>query len=202
MGHYWANFKKLNGDLFRFDTRIYLNSIDNPQESDTCIGAVVGKNPGSALPKFDNQTNTITEINLNGDKLLPNVRNIILKSMKEIPSNQYIQVLNLFYLCDKNIEKAIIRSKQISSKIYDPCESKFFPWVWFVWGANSNELIKFKDRFTTINSLNKFYFDNSKKEVISSFPPFQKTARHTQGLTHSYIVPYFEILMQPTPDLM
>jgi len=196
MGYYWANFREVNGDLFRLDTRIYLSNINNPCENDICIGAVVGKNPGSAMPKSNYQSNALTGINLNGDKFLPNVRNIVLKSMREISTNQYIQVLNLFYLCDKNLYKAIARNQQISSKISDSSESKFFPWVWFVWGANSKELLKFKERFTCINSPNKFYFDNSKKEVISCLPPFQKTARHTQGLVHSHIVPYFEQLNQ------
>ena len=103
MAYYWANFKEIDGNLFRFDTRIYLNNITEPQVGDKCIGAVVGKNPGSAISRESTVIDALVEIELAGDKLLPNVRSIILKSFPEIKRSQYVQVLNLFYLCEKNI---------------------------------------------------------------------------------------------------
>lgn len=49
MSNYWAKFKKVDDDTFRFDTRIYLIKISEPSDDYICIGAVVGKNPGSAI---------------------------------------------------------------------------------------------------------------------------------------------------------
>ena len=55
------------------------------------------KNPGSARGAISNE---LVQIDLQGDKLLPTVRNIFenayKKCGKEIPENSYIQVLNLF----------------------------------------------------------------------------------------------------------
>lgn len=49
MSYYWAKFKKIDDNIFRFDTRVYLNPTKSPGENDICIGAIVGKNPGSAI---------------------------------------------------------------------------------------------------------------------------------------------------------
>jgi len=45
---FWAEFVEIGKDIFRFDTRVYLNRIRSIESRDPCIGAVVGKNPGSA----------------------------------------------------------------------------------------------------------------------------------------------------------
>lgn len=115
MTYFWAKFKMSGSNTFRFDTRIYLNEIEEPLKTDICIGAIVGKNPGSANP-CDKTKSSLQEINLDGDKLLSSVRNIIRKSYQEakskLPNQGYIQVLNLFYLCNPDLEKAIEESKK------------------------------------------------------------------------------------------
>jgi len=79
VSYFWAKFEKVDGQIFRYDTRLYIHSIKSPCNEDNCIGAIVGKNPGSA--KANNENNcSLQEINLDGDKLLPTVRNIIEKS--------------------------------------------------------------------------------------------------------------------------
>ncbi|WP_416150240.1 hypothetical protein ACM26V_04430 [Salipaludibacillus sp. HK11] len=50
---YWAKFELKNNILYRFDTRIYMNPTSKPFDKDISIGAVVGKNLGSAKP-YDN----------------------------------------------------------------------------------------------------------------------------------------------------
>ena len=47
---YRAIFRSEGDETFRLDTRVYLKEINEPQDSDICVGAVVGKNPGSAKP--------------------------------------------------------------------------------------------------------------------------------------------------------
>ena len=69
---YYARFERRDGHLFRFDTRIYLESRVS-QVADTCIGAIVGKNPGSARPVDLGQ---LLPLELRGDKMLPTVGNL------------------------------------------------------------------------------------------------------------------------------
>ena len=95
--YYWAKFENIENNIHRFDTRVYLKQIQKPSNNDICLGAIVGKNPGSARGTISNK---LVNIHKNGDKLLGTVRNIFLEAYKkcgkEIPENSYIQVLNLF----------------------------------------------------------------------------------------------------------
>jgi hypothetical protein len=193
MGSFWAKFKNFGGDTFRLDTRIYLDNIDSVSDADKCLGAVVGKNPGSAKPSAN--SDSFQQINLDGDKLLPTVKNIISKSYEkagiQVPINGYIQILNLFYLCNPKLDKAIAAMENNSSG--PRCcesESKYFPWAWYVWGRPSEKLDPYKIRFSLLNTPNHFFYDNNGCEVVSRCPAISETARHTQGLKHELIVPY------------
>ena len=193
MSYYWAKFEKRDNYYFRFDTRIYLNEISIPTDNDVCIGAIVGKNPGSAMPSCEN-SNALQKIVLDGDKLLPNVRCILLKSYqhsnKQINRNSYIQVLNLIYVCDKNLSQAINKIKGYHDKIICDTESKYFPFLWYVWGADNKNLNVYKKRFSYLNVGLHFYLDNITKEIINRVPDLKDSARHTQGLKHEFVVPY------------
>ncbi len=79
MTSYWAKFVKHGPHLFRLDTRVYLQPIANCGPGDQPIGAVVGKNPGSARPS-DATTGTLHELTLANDKLLPTVRSIVARA--------------------------------------------------------------------------------------------------------------------------
>lgn len=198
MGHFWAKFEKINGDSFRFDTRIYLSDIDAPKKTDACIGAIVGKNPGSA--KASSLNSKLQAINLDGDKLLPTARNIVLKAYKEakipIPERRFIQVLNLFYLCNPNLVQGIVSlEKNLGAKICGS-EKMEFHWVWYVWGGKSDNLNHFKNRFASINTYNHFYFDKECGCIVESPASESAFAKHTQGLKHSYVVPYIAKLIK------
>ncbi len=73
---YWARFERRGANLFRFDTRIYLEDVEECGPDDTVVGAVVAKNPGSARPSADDST-VLHPITLTNDKLLPTVRSLV-----------------------------------------------------------------------------------------------------------------------------
>lgn len=193
MPHYfWAEFAESRKDIFRFDTRIYINSINGIENNDCCLGAVVGKNPGSA--KSVAIGNGLQPIELDGDKLLPTVRNIVLKSYNEAsiqpPQRGYIQVLNLFYLCNPDFAQAISDLKKNQNAQNCLTENLSFPWVWYVWGGASETLNPYKGRFSKLKSSNHFYYDKKKSKVVAKPASVSAFAKHTQGLKHEYLVPY------------
>lgn len=195
---YWAKFKKINGDTFRFDTRIYLDEIICPSDDDICIGGVVGKNPGSAEPKDFNNCD-LQEINLDGDQLLPNVRKIIEKAYKyadkPIKAISYVQVLNLMYITDKDLASAIRKNKNHDVTIICEKEKLHFPFLWYLWGNDDNKLNSFKKRYSDIKSDKHFYFHTQNKRIVESAPSLENSARHTQGLKHELVVPYISNLL-------
>lgn len=197
--NYWAKFESIDKDTFRFDTRIYLNPIHEPTIEDSCIGAIVGKNPGSAKP--EKSCSEIQPITLAGDKLLPTVRNILLKSYilsgVQIPEKGYIQVLNLFYLCNPNLTQAI-ETITTKKKNIQNCatETLTFPWVWYVWGQESKLLTELKLRFKDIRTDKPFYYDKLNALVVNHQPTLNSFAKHTQGLKHSLIIPYISELIK------
>ena len=198
MSCFWAKFQLIEEHLFRFDTRIYLTNIIEPKEDDLCVGAIVGKNPGSA--KQSASSNELQAIKLDGDKLLPTVRNIITSAYSKaqiIPPDQaYIQVLNLFYLCNPNLACALETINNIGD--VKPCSSEFksFPWIWYVWGDSSSRLSPYKKRFSCLDSPNHFFYDNQVKEVKCLPPSLNEFAKHTQGLKHEYVIPYIANLIK------
>ena len=185
MGNYWAIFKEFDGHTYRYDTRIYLEKIQCPTADDFCIGAIIGKNPGSAKPASRKNLD-LQEIDLDGDKLLPTLRSIMIKAHIEskipIKSGSFVQVLNLVYLCDKDLSQAIWKTQALLEQPIRDCESKCFPFVWYVWGGSNKDLNDYKHSFENIRTEKHFFFDNTQKRVIEGKPSIDNNARHTQGL--------------------
>jgi len=194
MGYYWAKFKE-HDNLYRFDTRIYFESVNEILDRDECIGAVVGKNPGSAIPNGA-ATGQFCEINLNNDKFLPTVRSIIRKSNPNIVGRKYIQILNLFYLCNPNLGEAIKDFESANYPKICETETKKFPWVWFMWGLYKKKLTSKKKRFTDIQTSKKFYLDNQTGKVVESFPEDSVCAKHTQGMKQDLVIPYLRQILK------
>lgn len=195
MSHYWAKFIASENQLFRLDTRVYLNDIVEPFETDICIGAVVGKNPGSARPGNIISRLGFSEIALSKDKLLPNVRSIVNKSSNRIWTNEYVQILNLFYLCNANINAAINTLNNLEDPIFCDTENHIFPWVWFVWGDDDSTLNVIKGRFQQITTEIPFFYDWRNREIVERIPALNDFARHTQGFTHSLITPFLASIL-------
>jgi hypothetical protein len=199
MSAFWADFKEIDGRSFRFDTRIYLNAVASTDIQDICIGAVVGKNPGSA--KAGNAQAGLQPITLDGDKLLPTVRNILVKAYEQaqlpVPARSYIQVLNLFYLCQPNFKQAIAAMAHKPAARVCPSEAGYFPWLWYVWGGPAVALDSYKERYQTIRSGCHFYFDKNNGRIVAERATKQVFARHTQGLKHDLLVPFLAGLIGP-----
>lgn len=198
MCNYWAKFKKVANDVFRYDTRVYLNPINSPGEDDICIGAIVGKNPGSAAATCLDKTN-LQNINLDGDNLLPNIKSIFLKaygkSNMPIDENAYIQVLNLMYICDKDLDQAIKKIEGHKNPTICLSEEKDFPFVWYVWGNEKGKLNSYKKRFGELNTDIHFFLNTETKEVISRIPTEKEPARHPQGMKHDLVTPYISEIL-------
>jgi len=147
--HYWAKFKTVDSAVFRFDTRIYLHSIDKPADNDATVGCVIGKNPGSALGEIGRRR--LAPIALSGDKFLPTVRAIVSKAYLAaelpLPERGYIQVLNLFYLCNRHLVEAKRSYAAVQRPPRCPAEKLSFPWAWYVWGGTDRTLDPLKKRF-------------------------------------------------------
>lgn len=198
LNYYWARFNKMKNNIFRLDTRAYLDLVEIPSDNDLCIGGIVGKNPGSAIHLCYDE-NALQKIDLNGDKLLPNVRSIFLKaykySNKPIHNNSYIQILNLIYICNKNLSEAIKKIRDYPEIITCDTEKKYFPFLWYVWGGDNKELNIYKQRFCDLNVGIHFYINTGTKEVINEPSTFKDAARHIQGLSHKLVVPYISSII-------
>tara|TARA_R110000850_G_C9843886_1_gene454562 strand:- start:48 stop:632 length:585 start_codon:yes stop_codon:yes gene_type:complete len=179
---YVARFEEIEGNLFRFDTRVYLGDFDIGIEGE-CIASIIGKNPGSASPSI---TSRLAPLDLRGDKLLPFVRNRFLSAFrmmdKKPNKNSYIRIWNLFYLCNKDLNEAKFIYEKYNSVGFCPTESKESPLNWFAWGPSDSYLDPYKARFLSKKLTNPFFYDNRKKTVSTSVPSILNSVKHTQGM--------------------
>lgn len=186
---YWAKFSSRGKESFRLDTRIYLSPIAAPRPNDPCVGAVVGKNPGSARVRAGTKkrsTGDFEAIDLANDRLLPTVRSVVERAYSNArtqpPPGAYVQVLNLFYLCNPDLSAAVTAVGQVSNPPVCASEKRSFPWVWYMWGPQSRDLDYFKARFKTVEARTHFFFDQRTRVVCQRKPGVGDFARHLQGL--------------------
>lgn len=177
---YFARFSKIGGELFRFDTRIYLRG-GSPENASECVGAVVGANPGSAQPKAG-AMDQHHELDLCNDKMLPYVRNRFSAAFDlagvNMPAGAYVQVLNVFYLCDPDMGRAIDTVRAMSDAPICPSEAKRFPLVWYAWGAESKTLAPHKERFIERRDARSIYMQRDRKSFGRSPPGPMEFAKH------------------------
>ena len=187
---YYARFETIEGHLFRFDTRIYLGDI-KPSNKDICIGAIIGKNPGSAQPL---KLNVLAPLQLGKDQMLKSVRNRFLSgfanSNKKTPEHAYIQVWNLFYLCNPNLTEACSTINKIANPPNCQTEENYKNISWFAWGGNNKKLNPFKERFLTRSHKNCFFYDKNTGKIIRRAPSIQDFAKHTQGMPSNPVINY------------
>jgi hypothetical protein len=200
MGNYWAIFEEIEGDVFRFDTRIYLKPIESPETNDECIGAIIGKNPGSA--KASRISSELQPINLERDQFLKAVRSIVTKAycLASItpPERGYIQILNLFYLCNASLPSAIVSINKNPYVRACKAESIEFPWGWYAWGPDSKKLNEFKQRYSGLNATHHFFYDYESKIVRDTPASVTDKAKHTQGMPQIPVVEHLVKLLERT----
>lgn len=187
---YFARFEEINGHLFRFDTRIYLESL-NPNSASVCVGAIVGKNPGSAAP---NALNQFLPLALNGDKMLPTVGNRFLdgygRAKKPIPLNAFVRVWNLFYICNPDLGAALKVAQKLSTLPTCPSETDSVSVVWYGWGGNDADLSPYKARFLQRKYKNQFFYNHQSAVIVQNAPGASDFAKHTQGMPAEPVVQY------------
>ena len=191
---FWAVFEQIDGCVFRFDTRIYTQPVKNPSANDKCIGAVVGMNPGSAKPT-NYKSKALQRIDLGYDKTLPILKNIFSKAYNvngRTEKNEYIQVLNLFYMCNKNATEAKKEIQKYSLEKY-LCysEKNKFAFIFYSWGLQKG-LDDYKTRFLRSDgdlTTNHIWLDKNSNKVNLSKPNINDKVKHPLGLTHKVLLP-------------
>ena len=182
---YFARFEQIEGDLYRFDTRIYL-ADGEPSTESVCVGAVVGINPGSARPRV---LSALHELELGKDKLLPFVKNRFETAYKkrkrlgaDIPNSAFVQILNLFYLCNEDLGQALSRLRGPEEQPVCPAEKNIFPLTWYAWGAENELLAPLKQRFLGRQDQASFYLKRDRKSFGDGIPGPMEFAKHPRGM--------------------
>jgi hypothetical protein len=131
---YYAEFKthSVAGASYRYrhDARIYLNQFTGSRSDGRCLGAFIGKNPGSASG-LSSAWGRIKE-----DTTLRLIRSVWLKRMAyrkvQAKPGDYVQILNLFYLCNPACCQAVRLANKHALYFPDPAEGQRFERIW--WG--------------------------------------------------------------------
>jgi hypothetical protein len=196
MWNYFARFDpliptptiNLAGPWLRYDTRIYIDPVSQASNTHSPMASIVAKNPGSAAPLSVASAGTLAPLNIGKDKLLPSVRNAFIAAIHARNrlglgpvKGEYVQVLNLFYVCDPIISQALRLVRQFNPA-NDPAENLNIDPVWFSWGGNDPQLNPFKCRFLH-NPPNKcIYWDYSTRNTVVALPSVKTSVKHTQGM--------------------
>jgi len=131
---YYAEFKthSLSGCSYQYrhDTRIYLSGFSGNRLGGRCLGAFIGKNPGSASGL------SLGWGRIEEDTTLRLIRSVWLKSMVynkvQAKAGDYIQILNLFYLCNPAYGQAVRLANKHALYFPDTAEGQNFEKIW--WG--------------------------------------------------------------------
>lgn len=193
---YYAHFTRRHGQLFRFDTRIYLRDDGGPGIGDECVAAMVGKNPGSAAPR---QCDQLAPLERGQDKLLPTVRGCFQRAYARaevpVPARAFVRVLNLFYLCNPALEEAVRAHAALPRQMPCVTEAELPDIVWFVWGGAHAGLNPLKARFQNRPIAHPFFVDKSSLNITPRVPRPDDFAKHTQGLNTADVVGYLANLI-------
>jgi hypothetical protein len=193
---YFARFMRLRNSDFRFDTRIYLRESPRDEQDGECVAAIVAKNPGSAQATVRGQWGPLELAN---DKMLPSVRKRFIDgyrlSGKAIPRSAFVRVWNLFYLCDNNLQSAILAVRRFDAPPICKGEATVPAIVWFAWGGSDARLNPFKTRFRGLTVPHAFFYDQELGRVVSAIPSTTDFAKHPQGLRSEPIVEHLGTIL-------
>ena len=160
-----------------------------------CVGAIVAKNPGSAKSR---QLSVLAPLDLDGDKMLPSVRNRFIDAYKQaekaLPFNSYVQVWNLFYLCSPDLGTACATIRGFDNPPQCLSENNEQKVIWFAWGDNDSFLNPFKSRFLVARP-GSFYYNPRLKLIVSREPLVTDFAKHPQGLPAKPVVDHLACVL-------
>lgn len=99
----------INGktELLRHNTRLWFKRPESPSFEGTCVGAVVGLNPGSAKGDAEIGRETLGNCDPTMDRILTTFEIAFKLKGLPVPEGAYVQMLNLFYLRDACASAAI-----------------------------------------------------------------------------------------------
>jgi hypothetical protein len=187
---FFAEFHNTSHGDYRLDTRIYLDPAAVVSPTDSPIGAIVAKNPGSAKPNPAHGYGKLAPLLLHKDNMLPTVRNVFATARKlaisqgRTPDGNYVQVLNLSYFCNPDI--SVLRTYLKGGQTSHVCsrESTAYPVVWYAWGPSDSLLNPLKTRFSRLKACSAIFYDYNTKEVKTHIPTCLDFVKHPQGMPH------------------
>jgi hypothetical protein len=161
------------------------------------------KNPGKAT--WGSESQAWEPLILDGDNTLPSIQSLFLdayaKNRKPIPGNAFIQVWNLFYLCNHKAKNAFTALKTIPNPPPCPSEARCKPkLVWFAWGkcnsCSGSDIKRFdclKRRFRLEHYEKSFYYGHAKSthyvakkaSIFPGVPSDSDFAKHPQRLMNA-----------------
>ena len=131
--------------------------------------------------------------------MLPSVRNRFIKAYeltgKAPPEDAFVQVWNLFYLCDKDLASALNAIGEIRSPVVCSSENRIPKIVWFAWGGDDKHLNPFKLRFLNMQFACAFFFDQQTKKICARIPTQTSFAKHPQGLPAQPVIEYLATIL-------
>lgn len=196
MVFYYAKFKRENNHTIRTDTRIYFGKEKPNSIEGNCLGIFFLKNPGSASPKIFDE---LCELEIKNDKTLPWIANTYLQVIPEvkpdISNNDYIRVLNLFTICEPDIDLAISLLQKYNCYL-ESFEYSKLPFLFIGWG-NDERLNSLREKYLPeLKIFNEvaFYVEyshlNRKINCIlrEGLPSNGMKVKHPIGLRQSIVV--------------
>lgn len=196
MVFYYARFLKENNHTIRTDTRIYFGKEKPDSTEGNCIGIFFLKNPGSASPKIFDE---LCELEIKNDKTLPWIANTYLQVIPEVKldinNNDYIRVLNLFTICEPDIDSAISLLQKYNCYLENFEYSKL-PFLFIGWG-NDERLNSLREKyllklkiFNEVAFYVEYFHLNRKINFIlrEGLPSNGMKVKHPIGLRQSIVV--------------
>ena len=118
---------------------------------------------------------------------------------KPVMPNSYVRVLNLFYLCDPDLNQARRRMREFPNhpNPIDCAENNTFPFVFYAWGGPNDGLNCYKDRFiNTLRTNNYIWFDYRANKIKKTQPFRTDFVKHIQGLPHKNIMSELAVILK------
>lgn len=171
----------INGktELLRHNTRLWFERPERPTFEGTCVGAVVGLNPGSAKGDAEIGRETLGNCDPTMDRILSTFEIAFKLKGLPVPEGAYVQMLNLFYLRDACASAAIAardENAQLLTNARDKAEEREFPFLWLAWGksARANDVERFlgrrQEKCCWVDSRSNFHFEPPEAAWMPAHP--------------------------------